>query len=52
MESDGYIEFIVIDEIHGLSSDDFTTASPTALDFVLTARETTSIILMTQSQND
>ncbi len=46
MESDGYIEFIVIDEIHGLSSDDFTTASPTALDFVLTARETTSIILM------
>jgi hypothetical protein len=46
IESDGYIEFIVIDEIHGLSSDDFTTASPTALDFVLTARETTSIILM------
>lgn len=46
IESDGYIAFIVIDEIHGLSSDDFTTASPAALDFVLTARETTSIILM------
>ena len=46
IERDGYIAFIVIDEIHGLSSDDFTTASPTTLDFVLTARESTSIILM------
>ena len=46
MEEEGQFLFIVVDEIHGLSSDDFTTASPATLDLIEGARKDTNMILM------